>query len=753
MGGPTKSTETKKKIVKKSKTNTEESEEMANLPKAIPILPFANPQALPGLASQLGKKPIDDEPEEEDESEEEEGESQEAEEPTKDEEEDEEESDSDEEFVHPSSPQAPKVPEANPIAAENTDIKHNHPYRHISFSEADPVSDHRGIDADEEDFEPESGHESFAMPHAPPPKSLSSSIDGDSSSDETQFDSKDINEETQLSNTSPIQKELGDDRFPDNSRTIPISRPTAQPTGYEAEDEFTDRNSSLMGSPGRTSEPTLYSPQRVTNATQTATERRIAPLPTESATVTSPTKLPPPPPPFSAIPPIPGSAPPIPGSVPPIPSAAPPIPGSVPPIPAPVPASTVPIPRVPKGSEHTSHHGPGSAPPPPPTGAAPPVPRAATVHSESRRPSTNSSIKRRSTSSQQHPPPPIPSQEAPPIPFQEPPHHHTAPPPPPPSAPAPLAPPPAVPGDILTAQTSGPDASHKSIHNSALVMGQTSGHMNSPFEDPRIGRSSMEVSRASPSVNSESFSQGQRLSEYMHGNYGDWWVSRKLPADPKFKDVLYEISSFPKEKRCSRSVLYLDYYILNKDYSQIIWEISCDANHPENILSYSETLLPTPSASQEYLKKASSTYGPKILELARAAQKTSLKQEFISWIFDQLPPKVLRNVGKSYGTVIYRNIDNKDFRNYDKIRPGDIFSAIHAKFESRSALHKKSFELGSSRQPHMAVISEFDKIKNKFRVVEQDSRGVVQESSYKLSDMKSGRIEVFRVVGRNYVGW
>ncbi|GME91754.1 hypothetical protein B5S28_g574 [[Candida] boidinii] len=766
MGAPPKATKPKKKTVKKSNTNTEESEEMANLPKAIPVLPFANPQALPGLASQLGKKPMDDESEEEDEEEkkEEDDDDEEEEEPKKDEDdEDEEESKVDDEFTHPASPHAPKIPEATPIATENTDIKHNHPYRHISFSETEPVSDHRGIDADEEDFEPESGHESFAMPHAPPPKSLSSSIDGDSSSDETPIDSKDINEATQLNNTSPVQKELGDDRFPDSSHIIPINRPTAQPTGYEAEDEFTDRNSSLMGSPVRPAEPTLYSPQRVTNSnaahTTTGLERRTGPIPQESTTITSPTKLPPPPPPFSAVPPIPGSAPPIPGSAPPIPgsappipSAAPPIPGQAPSIPAPTPVGTIPpIPRVPTGPEHTNHHGPGSAPPPPPpTGAAPPVPRAATVHSESRRPSTNS-IKRASTSyPQQHAPPPIPSQQAPPIPFQEPPHHHTAPPPPPPSAPAPPAPVPAVPGDNILAQTSGPDALYKSINTNDT---QSSGRMNSPFEDPRIGRSSMEVSRTSPSVNSESFSQGLRLSEYVQGNYGDWWVSRKLPGDSKFKDVLFEINSFSQEKRCSRSVLYIDYYILNKDYSQIIWEISCDANHPENILSYSETLLPTPSASQEYLKKASSTYGPKIIELTKSAQRTSLKQEFISWIFDQLPPKVLRNVGKSYGTVIYRNIDNKDVRNYDKIRPGDIFSAVHAKFESRSALHKKSVELGTSRQPHMAVITEFDKIKNKFRVVEQDPRGVVQESSYKLSDMKSGRIEVFRVVGRNYVGW
>ncbi|OWB85591.1 hypothetical protein B5S33_g4260 [[Candida] boidinii] len=436
-------------------------------------------------------------------------------------------------------------------------------------------------------------------------------------------------------------------------------------------------------------------------------------------------------------------APPIPGSVPPIPSSAPPIP-------APVPRT----PRAPKRSEHTSHHGPGSASPPPYTEAATPVPRAATVHSESRRRSTNSSLKRTSSSlySVHYLPLPILSSQAPPIPFQEPLHHHTAhPPPPPPSAPFPLAPPPAVPltGDNLIDS----NALHKSIHSSDLVISQASGHTNPLSEDSRLHRGSMEASRASSSVNPESFSQEQRLSEYVHGNYGDWWVARKLPGDSKFKHVLYETFSVNMEKRCSRSVLFLDYYILNEDYSQIIWELSCDANHPENILSYSETLLPTPSASQEYLKKASSTYGPKIIELAKLALRTSLKQEFISWIVDQLPPTVLRNVGKSYGIVIHRNIDNKDFRNYDKIRPGDIFSAIHAKFESLSALHKKSFELGSSRQPHMAVISEFDKVKNKFRVLEQDSRGVVQESSYKFSDMKSGCIEVFRVVGKNYVGW
>ncbi|GME93726.1 unnamed protein product [[Candida] boidinii] len=105
---------------------------------------------------------MDDESEEEDEEEkkEEDDDDEEEEEPKKDEDdEDEEESKVDDEFTHPASPHAPKIPEATPIATENTDIKHNHPYRHISFSETEPVSDHRGIDADEEDFEPESGHE------------------------------------------------------------------------------------------------------------------------------------------------------------------------------------------------------------------------------------------------------------------------------------------------------------------------------------------------------------------------------------------------------------------------------------------------------------------------------------------------------------------------------------------------------------------------------------------------------------------
>ncbi|OWB69542.1 hypothetical protein B5S30_g4959 [[Candida] boidinii] len=224
-------------------------------------------------------------------------------------------------------------------------------------------------------------------------------------------------------------------------------------------------------------------------------------------------------------------APPIPGSVPPIPSSAPPIP-------APVPRT----PRAPKRSEHTSHHGPGSAPPPPYTEAAPPVPRAATVNSESRRRSTNSSPKRTSSFSYSVNYPPLPTiSRYVPNPFLEPLHHHTTHPfPPPLSAPAPLAPPPAVPvpGDSLRAHTLDPNALHRSIHNSDLVIPQASGHTNPLSEDSRLHRGRMEVSRASSSVNPESFSQGQRLSKYMHRNYGNWWVARKLPRNSKFKDVL-----------------------------------------------------------------------------------------------------------------------------------------------------------------------------------------------------------------------
>lgn len=77
-----------------------------------------------------------------------------------------------------------------------------------------------------------------------------------------------------------------------------------------------------------------------------------------------------------------------------------------------------------------------------------------------------------------------------------------------------------------------------------------------------------------------------------------------------------------------------------------------------------------------------------------------------------------------------------------------------AKFEAHKKIGKKEIvNVGMDASiPYSSVVTDYDFTKNKFRVIENQEGKIVQ-NSYKLSHMKSGKLKVFRVVGRGYVGW
>ncbi|GAA5917693.1 hypothetical protein JCM6882_003473, partial [Rhodosporidiobolus microsporus] len=75
-------------------------------------------------------------------------------------------------------------------------------------------------------------------------------------------------------------------------------------------------------------------------------------------------------------------------------------------------------------------------------------------------------------------------------------------------------------------------------------------------------------------------------------------------------------------------------------------------------------------------------------------------------------------------------------------------ASISAKF--KHALSSKT--VGSDSAPHLAVVVGYDSKKGKLRVVEVNGKnGHVDEESYKVEDMKAGRVTVFRVAPRDYV--
>ncbi|KAH3669282.1 hypothetical protein OGAPHI_001403 [Ogataea philodendri] len=246
------------------------------------------------------------------------------------------------------------------------------------------------------------------------------------------------------------------------------------------------------------------------------------------------------------------------------------------------------------------------------------------------------------------------------------------------------------------------------------------------------------------------------LSEVQHSST-HWWLTKDLPQELSSKDVYYEVDSHHINKRNGRKLVYLDYYIVNPDYSTRVWELSYDTAHPAKLASFNESVLEKPALNQTYLVEASKKYGALAFQLASSVIGTSKVQEdFVLWIYKQLPHDVMPSIAsKTFGATIYRNTNNVDILQSDQLRPGDILVVLKGRFEGHSTgpFHKsKSAELGFNGRPYSAIVSGFDPAKSKIKVIEQSSKGI-QTNSYKLGEFKSGKIRIFRIVGRDYFGW
>jgi hypothetical protein len=114
----------------------------------------------------------------------------------------------------------------------------------------------------------------------------------------------------------------------------------------------------------------------------------------------------------------------------------------------------------------------------------------------------------------------------------------------------------------------------------------------------------------------------------------------------------------------------------------------------------------------------------------------------------------LPSVGaRAHGATIYNNFGNSSTRQFDEIRPGDIVVFRSAVFQAHSGLRGKvTTEVG--KPDHVAVVQEWNGIKKKLKVLEQrrESRKVSQ-NSYKIGDLRSGELHVFRPMPRSWVDW
>lgn len=235
-----------------------------------------------------------------------------------------------------------------------------------------------------------------------------------------------------------------------------------------------------------------------------------------------------------------------------------------------------------------------------------------------------------------------------------------------------------------------------------------------------------------------------------------WWLERTIPTNlfsPKVK-FLMEVDDNLIKKRLNQNFAVRDYYFLFEDYSQLHLALTFDAANPEETVRATQTFVPLENES-ESLDALSEKYRSFIFQKAQSLIH-SQAIDVVGSILAHLDRDIIMPIGsRTYGIPMfsYKAGQPVEPNSLNNIKAGDILVVRKAKFENHNKLGMKdTIAIGADSVPYAGVVTDFDFVKNKFRVIECRDGKVVQ-ASYKLAHMRNGKLKVFRVVGRGYVGW
>jgi myosin tail region-interacting protein MTI1 len=246
--------------------------------------------------------------------------------------------------------------------------------------------------------------------------------------------------------------------------------------------------------------------------------------------------------------------------------------------------------------------------------------------------------------------------------------------------------------------------------------------------------------------------------EDIHGGR-EWWRDPASPP-PIFKnrpDLVYEVEDSSSTKRGGRTTSTREVYILFSDYSQTIVTVQFDRDDPSQATLKQRHLPPPASPSKAELESRYEQVGLQIVALTQSKLGVSVgdgtSMALIREIFSKLDNCLPSAGGRAHGALVYSNLGNSSTKQFDEIRPGDIVAFRNAVFQAHGGLRGKvTTEVG--KPDHTAVVQEWNGSKKKLKVLEQgrESRKV-GNNSYKIGDLKSGEVHVFRPMSRSWVDW
>ncbi|ODA81162.1 hypothetical protein RJ55_04126 [Drechmeria coniospora] len=240
----------------------------------------------------------------------------------------------------------------------------------------------------------------------------------------------------------------------------------------------------------------------------------------------------------------------------------------------------------------------------------------------------------------------------------------------------------------------------------------------------------------------------------------EWWKqpNQVPPALQGRKDIRVESEESTTTNQGAKAVVSLEFFILFQDYSQTIITVRYDPYNTADVEVEQRHEPPPRALRQDQMEEYHDRFGRQISQLASAKKDTVVADGTPQGlVLELLRPHgdALWPVGtRSYGALVYANMANASTQQHDVIRPGDIITIRNAKFQGKHGpMHAKySAEVG--KPDHVAIVAEWDGTKKKVRAWEQgrESKKVKMES-FKLDDLRSGEVKIWRVVPRSWIGW
>ncbi|QSZ30239.1 hypothetical protein DSL72_004761 [Monilinia vaccinii-corymbosi] len=239
-----------------------------------------------------------------------------------------------------------------------------------------------------------------------------------------------------------------------------------------------------------------------------------------------------------------------------------------------------------------------------------------------------------------------------------------------------------------------------------------------------------------------------------------WWTAKKsLP--PVFlarKDILTESEDTSSITDTNQPVVTRELNVLFHDYSQTIIAAQYNPKDPSDCQLEQKHEGPPARLRQDQLEDAHERFGKRVIEAVGVRQNTIVgdgtPQGLILELFKPLAG-VLMPVGtRAYGAVVYSNMANASIQQFDEIRPGDIVTFRNTRFQGKHGSMHTKYTAEVGKPDHMGVVAEWDGTKKKLRAWEQgrESKKVKLES-FKLDDLRSGEVKIWRVMPRSWVGW